>query len=97
MADHRLFKFLMENECHLYKDKDGIKAWVAVDFSGLSDFVKIAGEHHFDCGCGGLNVTMFDDYIAVELLDIIEGSGEELIDYKECFDSDERDDYFPKE
>lgn len=91
MADHRLFKFLMENECHLYKDKDGIKAWVAVMFGALGDFIKIVGDH-FSCGCG---VTMFNDYIAVELLDILEGTGEEVNDYKDCFDSDEWHEYFP--
>lgn len=95
MADHGLFKFLMENECHLYKDKYGTKAWVAVNFFDLDDFVKTVGEYHFDCG--GLNVTMFNNYIAVELLDILEGNDEELIDYKDCFDKDEWDEYFPGE
>lgn len=91
MNTKKLYHFLMENECHLYKEKDTIKAWACVHFWQLQEFAEILGRCAFDDG--GLDVKMFEDYLAVNIDDLIEGYDEDLNDYKECF-GDEWDDYF---
>ena len=95
-VDADLYDFLMNNECHLFRDDfhSGIDAWVSVSFWKLEEFVEMIGDCHFD-ECG-LKVTMKKDYIGVELRDIIELMGDELESYKKCFDEDEWDSYFSK-
>lgn len=91
MVDYELYEFLKEHECHLYRSKGEVKAWVCVEFRDLKEFIKAVGMYRFDED--GLGVTLKDGYIAVELDDIIDGTGAELSDYKKCFD-DEWDCYF---
>ena len=86
MNSKKLYHFLMNNECHLYRGKTNIESWVVVDFLDLKEFVEIIGIHGFDDG--GREVRMFEKYIAVELNDLIENNDEELSDYKECFGSE---------
>lgn len=80
----------MNNECHLFKKNGEIIGWVAVNFFDLSEFVEIIGKDTFSDG--GLEVTMMDHYIAVETHNLIDGDGEYLSDYKECF-GDEWNEY----
>lgn len=88
-----LYEFLKAHECHLFREKDQIKAWVCVEFFELDDFVQVIGR----CAIGesGLQVTLFESYLAVELNDIIDGTGADLSDYKRVFDDTEWEDYFP--
>lgn len=79
----KLYNFLMNNECHLYRDKSDVKAWVAVKYYDLQEFAEIIGACSFDDG--GIEVTMMQGYIAVTINDLLEGTEEDLIDYKECF------------
>lgn len=93
MNSKKLYHFLMENECHLYKNLQTniIFGWVVVNFSDLQEFINIIcplDEH-------GIKATIKDKYLAIELNDIIENEGEELSDYKECFGS-EWEEYFPE-
>ena len=92
MDTKKLYHFLMENECHLFRANGKIKAWVCVNFRDLDDFIEILGVNFFDES--GLEVTMFHDYLAVTIDDLIDGYGEELNEYKECFDKSEWEDYF---
>jgi hypothetical protein len=85
----------MNNECHLYRDTNSsIIGWVVVLFSDLQEFVDITGSSLLEDD--GLEVTLKSDYIAVELNELIEYNGEDLIDYKECF-GDEWKEYFEEE
>jgi hypothetical protein len=94
-VDVELYEFLKPHECHLYRERGEVKAAVIVDFNDLADFVKVVGTSHFDDG--GLEVHMFDRYIAIEIRDIIEESfGDEFQAYKNCFDVDEWEGYFGK-
>jgi hypothetical protein len=77
----------MNNECHLFRDKnDNIIAWIAVDFDCLKEFTEIVGIYVFEDG--GIEVTMMNTYIAIELNDIVENNDEDLSEYKECFGSE---------
>jgi hypothetical protein len=95
MRDDDLYKFLMErSECHLYQSKDDVEAWFCVDFPDIEDFIDAIGP--YSIAEHGLEVTLKDGYIAIDLYSVIEGTGAELIDYKECF-GDEWYEYFSKE
>lgn len=91
MNTKKLYHFLMENKCHLYQKKDEVKAWVCVNFWQLQEFADILDSCSFDDG--GIDVKMFEDYLAIDIDDLLEGYGEELNDYKECF-GEEWDEYF---
>jgi hypothetical protein len=92
-VDVDLYEFLKNHECHLFRERGEVKAAVMVDFDDLADFVKVVGIGHFDDG--GLEVSMFDRYIAIEIIDIIEESfGDEFQAYKNCFDVSEWERYF---
>jgi hypothetical protein len=84
----------MNNECHLYREKNRIAAWTTVYFDDLNEFVGIIGEHNLDEG--GLDVRLQRRFIAIELNDIIESNDEELSDYKECFGAEWKE-YFEEE
>lgn len=89
-----LYDFLKDNETGLYNDiRCGeVIGYVHVNFYDLNDFVKIVGEGSFDEG--GLEVQMFDNTICIEVNDIIERYGQELEDYKNCFNKDDWEEYF---
>jgi hypothetical protein len=82
----------MNNECHLFKKGDNIDGWVVVDFNDLHEFAEIIGSNRLSDG--GIKVTLVYGYLAVEIEELIEGCGETLLDYKDCFDSDEWEEYF---
>jgi hypothetical protein len=91
LVDADLYEFLRNNETGLYtknyeKDKT-VYTYVHVWHFDLSDFVKIVGSSPFDEG--GLEVRMFENTIAIELNDIIENDGHELLAYRNCFDEDD--------
>ncbi|MCR8641400.1 hypothetical protein NV379_01910 [Paenibacillus sp. N1-5-1-14] len=82
-----LYDFLKENETGLYTKEFNrnktVYAYVHVYFNSLSEFAEIVGSHPFDEG--GMQVTMFESTIAIELNDIIDGDGHYLSSYKKCF------------
>ncbi|MBU2701133.1 hypothetical protein Ga0466249_002247 [Sporomusaceae bacterium BoRhaA] len=94
-VDVELYEFLKSHECHFYRDHGEVKAFVIVDFDDLTDFVKVVGTSHFDES--GFEVTMRDTYICIDIDDIIDGNGEDLTAYKNCFDVDEYEEYLGKE
>lgn len=79
-----LYQFLLKNETGMYRNKNEIIAYVHVYFWDLKEFAELVGPFHFDEG--GMNVQMFQNTICIELNNIIEGEGQELISYRECFD-----------
>lgn len=79
-----LYDFLKENETGLYRNQDGIIAYVHINFCSLDDFVKIAGYGCFDEG--GMDAKLFSNTIYVEINDLIEGYGHDLSSYKNCFE-----------
>lgn len=91
-VDVKLYEMMKNNECHLFKRNDEVNAYIALYFHQLQDFVEAVGACHFDDG--GLKVTMLANYICIDLKDIIEGFGDELENYRDCFDEDEFRDYF---
>ncbi|HML33825.1 hypothetical protein [Sporomusa sphaeroides] len=93
-VDAELYDFLKANETGLFRRKNEVVAYVHVNFFNLDDFVKIVGPGHFDEG--GIEVQLMHNTVCVELNDIIENAyGQELSDYRNCFD--EWDEYFTKE
>jgi hypothetical protein len=78
-----LYDFLKENETGLYSDKNGVRGYVHIYFIDLDKFVEIVGTGPFDEG--GLEVQMFTNTICIEINEIIEGYGQTLLDYKNCF------------
>jgi DNA polymerase III sliding clamp (beta) subunit (PCNA family) len=89
-AEIKLYEFLRERECHLYKEKNEIRSWVAVDFDDLKEFAKVVDTNDGD---GGLDVKMFNDYIAIELNDTFESLDMKIQDYEKCFPEDEYKEY----
>lgn len=87
MNSKKLYHFLMNNECHLHKEKDRVIAWVVVYFDDLKEFTEIV-----NC-IEGVEATIKIYHLSVVLNDIIENNEEELSDYKECF-GDEWKEYF---
>jgi hypothetical protein len=79
-----LYEFLKENETGMYLQGKEVVAYVHVYFFDLDDFVKAIGSHWFDEG--GLNVQLFENTVAIDLNDIIEGYGHTLLTYKNCFE-----------
>ena len=94
MNTKKLYHFLMSNECHLYRQGDDIKSFVCVNFRDFDDFIKIIKSSDFEEI--GLEATIKNGYMVVDIEDLIGDEGEELIEYKECF-GDEWDVYFKKE
>jgi hypothetical protein len=92
-VEPELYNFLQERECHLYKEKGEIHSWVAVYFDDLEEFAKIVDTNDGD---GGLDVKMFNNYIAIELNDTFESLDQTIHDYKNCFPENEYEDYFPE-
>jgi hypothetical protein len=82
-----LYDFLKENETGLYtrnyKNDKTVYAYVHIYFFRLQEFVDIVGSYPFEEG--GADVKMFESTVCVDLNDIIEGKGHELLDYKNCF------------
>jgi hypothetical protein len=89
-VDVALYNFLKENECHLYRERGTVNAFVVVNFKRMSEFVETVGEYHFEEH--GIRVTMKKDYICIELNDIIDSLDDDLESYKDCFDEDEWED-----
>lgn len=83
-VDADLYEFLKENETGMFRKGDTVIAYVHVYFFRLDDFVKIVGDHWFDEG--GYDAQLFRDTICIDLNDIIEGQGHNLISYKNCFE-----------
>lgn len=86
-----LYEFLKSHETGLYKEDFLVTAYVHVDFYDLDKFVEIVGEDWF--AEGGIQVQMFARTICVELNDIIEGEGNCLSDYKNCFNKHDWNEY----
>lgn len=82
-----LYEFLKERECHLFRENDEMQAWVVVPFYLLSDFVKVVGNTYFDEG--GMDIKMFEDYLAIDLNYIFEAECEFIYEYRKCFEEDE--------
>ncbi|MGN7183658.1 hypothetical protein [Cytobacillus kochii] len=79
-----LYEFLRERETGLFRRENEVIAYVHVYFFDLDELVKIIGEYHFDEG--GMEVQLFNNTIAIDLNNIIEGQGHYLSSYKKCFD-----------
>lgn len=86
-----LYDFLQRNETGMFVKKDELFTYVHVHFDDLAEFVEIVGSHPFDEG--GLEIRMFERTMAIDLNDIIEGDGHELLAYRACFDESDVDDY----
>ena len=78
----KLYELMKKRECHIYQKKNIIRCWIILYFFDLEDFVKIIGADWFEEG--GMEVTMGDNYISIDLSDIIEDEGR-LVEYKKCF------------
>ena len=89
-----LYDFLQWNETGMFVKNNELFAYVHVHFSDLAQFAKIVGSHTFDDG--GLEIRMFERTMAIDLNDIIEGDGHELLAYRACFDESDVDDYMPQ-
>lgn len=79
-----LYEFLKDNETGMFLKDGEVVAYVHVIFHYLDEFVEIVGEGWFDEG--GMEVQLFANTVCVELNDIIEGEGHDIISYKKCFE-----------
>ena len=79
-----LYEFLKDNETGMFLKDGEVVAYVHIRFYNLNEFVEIVGEGCFDEG--GMEVKLFADTVCVELNDIIEGEGHDIISYKKCFE-----------
>jgi hypothetical protein len=93
-VNSELYEFLKKCETGLYKGKNEIIAYIHIDFDRLKEFTEIIGSYWFDEG--GMKVTMFTDSICVEINDIIEGHGQYLSAYKNCFNTYDWEEYKEK-
>lgn len=82
-----IYEFLKEHEIGLYKDGDEVRAYVIVDYYDLKEFTNVVGSSTFDDG--GLEVTMRDGYIVIDLNEIFEGYGHDISNYKNCFNKND--------
>lgn len=87
----RLYEFMKERECHLFEDEEGINACIIIYFCDLEDFAEIVGSNAFDDG--GMEVRMFEDYVAIDVRWIFESEEEFLYEYRACFEEDEFERY----
>lgn len=82
-----LYEFLketsMENGLYYDHQTKEMIAYTHIYFWNLEDFVKIIGDYWFEEG--GLDVKMFDDTICVDLNGIFESDDNCILDYKNCF------------
>lgn len=86
-VDANLYEFLRENENHLYIDDEEVTAWAAINFYSIANFTTAVGG---DCFTEGIDCTLKDGYIAVDLKEIIvDWFGQNLSDYKKCFPESE--------
>ena len=83
IVESDLYDFIKERENHLCRKNNRVEFLLFIDFQDLPEFVKIIGADHFDED--GMEVTMKDSYLCVELTDVIERFGHEVKDYKKCF------------
>lgn len=88
-----LYEFLKENETSMYKEKGELIAYVHVKFDDLKKFTDIVGSSAFDEG--GQIVRLFENTVCVDLNDIIEYNGHEILAYRNCFEADDIERYLP--
>jgi hypothetical protein len=86
-----LYDFLKENETGLCRDKRGVRGYVHIYFFNLAEFVEIVGTGPFDEG--GREVQMFTNTICIDINEIIEGYDQTLLDYKNCFNESDWENY----
>lgn len=87
-----LYEFLKKNETHLYlEDGKYINAYVLVYLWDVEKFTKIIGPNFFSEE--GEEVKLFNNYIAINLVDIIDYFGDSLPNYKNCFEESEWEKY----
>lgn len=83
------FDFLKNHETGFYRKPHaiGVIGFVCIDYNELPQFTKLIGDNLFDGG--GFQVTLMNGYIAIDINDIIKGYGRSLVDFKDCFDSND--------
>ena len=82
-----LYEFLKERENHLYMHDGKLRAWSCIALCDVEEFNRIIPEGHFDDG--GMEVRLFDYYIAVDIDEVLSYEGETLWEYRRCFEEDE--------
>lgn len=89
-----LYEFLQNTaqETGMWKENEKVIAYVHIQFDYLAEFSQIVGCGVFDEG--GIDVKMFSDTICIELNDIFEWDDNEILDYKNCFSTDDIEKYW---
>lgn len=88
-----LYAFLMKNETGMWVKGNELITYVHVHFEDLAEFVEIVGIRPFDES--GLGVRMFEKTVVIELNDILEADGHEILAYRTCFNEDDVNDHLP--
>ena len=93
MVNSEIYDFLRDvaAENHLSIKKGEVIAVTLVNFRDMYELVDAFGEDTFDEG--GLEITMLNGYIGLELNEIFEGYGNSILDYKGCFPKQEVQEY----
>lgn len=86
-----LYEFLKERENHLFQEKNELRAWTCIPLHRIEDFTRLLGPTYFDEG--GIEVKLFDNYIAVDLNEIFETEEEYFWEYRACFEAEEVEKY----
>lgn len=84
-VDADLYEFLRENDTGIYQDSrtGQIVVYVHVYFCDLKDFIRIIGNEWFQES--GIDVSLYESTIAIELNSIIESFEHDLSSYENCF------------
>lgn len=86
-----LYELLKDVETHIYREDNEISTIALVDFWKLKEFQECVGSYYFDEG--GCEVKLLEGYIGIELNDIFEGQGNNISDYKRCFEESEYNEF----
>lgn len=84
-----IYEFLKKNETGFYRNPQTkeVTGYVCVNFGDLQEFAELVGASQFDDG--GMEVTMMNGYVAIDVNGIIEGYGHGLQNYKNCFSKED--------
>ena len=83
-VDADLYDFLNNHETGMCCRDNKIEAWTFINFDDVQDFINIVGTDYFNCG--GIECRLQEDNVCIDIIDFIEGKGQLLSSYKNCFD-----------
>jgi len=85
LVNVKLYDFLDYTENHIQSLNDELEVWCHVEFDRLEEFANIVGYDYLSEG--SIKVILFHTTVCIDLLDVLNHMGENILNYKNKFSS----------